>query len=492
MLNEDKIIRLIFGFKVHYLRRQKGYSYQELADLTTLSTSYLNDIEKGKRYPKPDKISVLAEALGVDYNYMVSTDASKKLQPIIDLLKSSFFRLFPLDDFGISPKKLIELFTQTPDKVNAFISTIFRIARNYHVDEKKFYLEALRSYQDMHNNYFPDIEEATRTFKQEFSIGNNIPFTSSFLEDQLLELYGIRVDIKKLGKNKSLRSVRSYYDQQHKTLFIQNNLTEAQINFLLGRELGFQYLEIEERPYETRIIHINSFEKLLNNYRASHFSAALLMDEYDVVADIKELAMNNTWNPGFLVDLLKKYNVTAETFMQRLTNILPRHFGIEDLFFIRLSSNGNLKKYDMTKDLHLSKPQSPYNNELGEHYCNRWVSITSIQDLKKFKRKRLLADAQISKYWNSDKEYLCISLANISNARPDQTVSVTLGLLINPLLKSIFYFLSDPKLKYREVHTTCERCGIMDCKERVAPPIIINSQKNQAEMIESLNNLSSN
>ncbi|NNF34628.1 MAG: helix-turn-helix domain-containing protein [Saprospiraceae bacterium] len=489
MLNEDKIIRLIFGFKVHYLRRQKGYSYQELADLTRLSTSYLNDIEKGKRYPKPDKVSVLAEALGVDYNYMVSTDASKKLQPIIDLLKSSFFRLFPLNDFGLSLEKLLELFTQTPDKVNAFISTIFRIARNYQIDEKKFYLEALRSYQDMHNNYFGDIEEASRAFKSEFSIEEPLPFTSSFLEDQLLELYGIKVNKKKLPQNKELKSVRSYFDINQKILYLQGNLSEAQVNFLLARELGFQFLELKERPFETKIIHIDTFEKLLNNYKASHFAAALLMDEYSLVEDIKMVARKNTWYPMDMIALLKKYNVTAETFMQRLTNILPHHFGIEDLFFIRLAENKNKETYEMTKDLHLTNPQSPYNNELGEHYCHRWVSITSINELKKFKRKSYIADAQISKYWNSDKEYLCISLARSSHDNSDRGVSVTLGLLVNPLLKGIFYFLSDPKLKYREVHTTCERCGIKDCEQRVAPAKIIEAQKEQEDRIEALNNL---
>lgn len=489
MLNEDKIIRLIFGFKVHYLRRQKGYSYQELADLTRLSTSYLNDIEKGKRYPKHDKISVLAEALGVDYNYMVSTDASKKLQPIIDLLKSSFFRLFPLKDFGLSLEKLLELFTQTPDKVNAFISTIFRIARNYQIDEQKFYLEALRSYQDMHNNYFGEIEEASRGFKNEFSIEEPLPFSSSFLEDQLLELYGIKVNKKNLSQNKELKSVRSYFNIQNKILYLQNKLSGAQINFLLARELGFQYLELLERPFETRIIHIDTFEKLLNNYKASHFAAALLMDEYSLVEDIRMMARKNTWYPMDMIALLKKYNVTAETFMQRLTNILPQHFGIEDLFFIRLAESTNKKTYEMTKDLHLTNHQSPYNNELGEHYCHRWVSVTSINELKKYKRKSYIADAQISKYWNSDKEYLCISIARASHDNPDRGVSVTLGLLVNPLLKSIFYFLSDPKLKYREVHTTCERCGIHDCQERVAPAKIIDAQKEQEDRIKALNNL---
>lgn len=493
MLRNEKIIRLIFGFKVHYLRQQKDLSYQELANLTGLSTSYLNDIEKGKRYPKPDKITVLAEALGEDYNYLVSTNASKKLQPIIDLLQSSFFRLFPLQEFGISPEKLLGIFTHTPDKVTAFISTIFKIARNYQVDERMFYLEALRSYQDMYNNYFPELEDAARSFKNEYSIQETLPFTAAFLEDQLEEIYGITTNRKYLFSNKKLQQIRSYYNPTSKVLHIQKGLTVPQQNFLLARELGFQYLDLLERPLETTIIHIETFEKLLNNYKASHFAAAILMDEETLRADINLLARENSWNPDLFLDLLKKYEVTPETLMQRLTNILPKHFGLEDLFFIRLTGSKDLKTFRMTKDLHLSSPQSPYNNELGEHYCNRWVSISSIKELRLKKKSKpeslIVADAQISKYWGTDKEYLCISMARPSSKNGETGVSVTLGLLVNPQLKGSFYFLSDPKIKYREVHTTCERCGIIDCEARVAPPTIIEQEDLQKEIFTALTEL---
>lgn len=493
MLNDNQIIRLIFGFKVRYLRQQKNLSYQELSDVTGLSTSYLNDIEKGKRYPKPDKITLLSAALGVDYNYMVATNASKKLQPIIDLLHSKFFRLFPLEDFGISLEKLLELFTQTPDKVNAFISTIFRIARNYQVDEQRFYLEALRSYQDMHNNHFPEIDAAVKKFRKEYSLKNALIGQAVYLEEQLQEIYGINLDRLHLAENKALTHIRSYYHAAKKILYIQEGLSEEQENFLLARELGFQYMEFKERPFETTITEFDSFEKLLNNYKASHFAGALLMDEDELVSDVRTLARENSWHPDLFLNLLEKYKVTAETLLQRLTNILPHHFGLEDLFFIRLTGSDDLRTFKMTKDLHLSQLHSPYNNELNEHYCNRWVSITSIKELHFIDDKAInasiKADAQISKYWNTDKEYLCISLAKPGFQDPMKGVSVTLGLLVNPHLKSIFHFLSDPNLKYREVHTTCERCGISDCEARVASPSVLQREEKKDAILEALRTL---
>ena len=50
----------------------KNLSLFGLSKLTGLSKSYLNEIEKGKKYPKTDKIVTLSEALEVPYDHLVS------------------------------------------------------------------------------------------------------------------------------------------------------------------------------------------------------------------------------------------------------------------------------------------------------------------------------------------------------------------------------------------------------------------------------------
>ena len=55
--------RIIFGLKVKQLRQDKGLSFAELAKATGMSVSYLNEIEKGKKFPKDDKVAALALAL---------------------------------------------------------------------------------------------------------------------------------------------------------------------------------------------------------------------------------------------------------------------------------------------------------------------------------------------------------------------------------------------------------------------------------------------
>ena len=60
---------------------------------------------------------------------------------------------------------------------------------------------------------------------------------------------------------------------------------------------------------------------------------------------------------------------------------------------------------------------------------------------------------------------------------------------MTPQLKSILNFISDPNLKYREVHTTCERCGISDCEARVASPVIIEQEASEKAVIQALSTL---
>ena len=95
MVASKHVVRLIFGLKVKELRKQRGYSFAELSKRCGLSVSYLNEIEKGKKYPKTDKILSLAEALDVTYDQLVSLKLSKRLSPIADLLQSNFLQELP-------------------------------------------------------------------------------------------------------------------------------------------------------------------------------------------------------------------------------------------------------------------------------------------------------------------------------------------------------------------------------------------------------------
>lgn len=55
---EEKI-----GRRIAMIRKEKGYTQMELAEMVDLSTNYLSDIERGKSSARPDKLVAIMDAL---------------------------------------------------------------------------------------------------------------------------------------------------------------------------------------------------------------------------------------------------------------------------------------------------------------------------------------------------------------------------------------------------------------------------------------------
>jgi transcriptional regulator with XRE-family HTH domain len=482
VINEQNI-RLIFGLKLRQLRQKQGLSPKELADTAGISISYLNEIEKGKKYPKAEKIAQLAEVLGTEYDELVSLRLSRNLAPIAELLNSDLLGLLPLHLFGIGADDLVEIIANAPVKVSAFISTLVGIARNYEMRVEQFYLTALRSYQEMHDNYFEDLENIVDKFRQVNHIADDEPVTLAWLSNHLKEKYAYIIDESLIVKYPDLRSVRSIFSfrKNRNRLLLNSNLNESQKIFQLAKEVGYQFMDLKERNTAPSWVKAESFEQVLNNFKASYFAGALLIPRKQLADDLANFFTTPLWDGNAFLDMMNRYRVSPETFLHRLTSIVPRFFNINQLFFLRFStSSKDPNSYDITKELHLSNPHNPHANALNEHYCRRWVSINLCKEFEKLllddKDAQPIVQAQRSHYISSDNEYFCISVARSMNPTPDTVSSVAIGFSMNADFKSKVAFWHDPQVSVRLVNETCERCALTDCKERVAPAHVLKQQ----------------
>jgi hypothetical protein len=171
-----------------------------------------------------------------------------------------------------------------------------------------------------------------------------------------------------------------------------------------------------------------------------------------------------------MINLIGKFNVSPESFYQRLTNILPKDFQLKNLFFLRLSHQIGADTYQIKKELHITNQQEPHANEMNEHYCRRWVSIKTIVEVLK-QNKNHFFDAQISRYDNSNNEYLVFSSATLDPFKKDCLRSITVGILITPGMKKKFKFIDNPLIQKQIVGVTCETCAVKNCQERASQPI---------------------
>ena len=216
---------------------------------------------------------------------------------------------------------------------------------------------------------------------------------------------------------------------------MRSNLTNNQRTFQYGKELGFQFLNLEQRANTSSLLKVTSFESVLNHFKAGYFSAALMIDRKEFVSDLEAFFQQPTWNPEFLLGLLEKYQPSPEMLYQRMTNLLPEDLGIKKLFFLRVIHAPVEGKFKVDKELHLHKTHHAHGTGLSEHYCRKWLSLSLLEDLQSNKQLELMAGAQRSHYFGTKDEYLMLSIARPAYPSPDKNVSVSLGLLIDKNLR---------------------------------------------------------
>jgi len=481
---EESYIKLIFGLKLKQIRTDKNLSLFGLSKLSGLSKSYLNEIEKGKKYPKPDKISMLAEKLDVPYDQMVSLKLDKNLAPIGDILQSKILKEIPLELFGIKESNLIDIVANAPAKVNAFISTIIEIAQHYNFSRESFFLASVRSFPEANNNYFDDLEQQALKFSKAYQIDLIAPITAQGLEEVLIEEYGYIINNFELINHETLEHLRSVFVPKSKTLLLNNGIDEAQRTFIYAKEIAYNFLEVQDRLFTFPWIKFNNFDQVLNNFYASYFAGVLAIPKVELTTQLDAIFKKNHFDENLFIQSMGVFNASPESFYQRLTNILPKAYNIRNLFFLRFTHKSGSGKFHLKKELHLSHQHSPRANETHEHYCRRWVSLNVLQDISKSKKSHEF-DIQISNYASDDTKYLVLSSATKDPFRDHQYRSISVGLLINKQLERKVKFLEDPSIKTQEVGVTCEQCAIQNCNERKADPIAL-YQEDKNNKIEKI------
>ena len=187
-------LRLILGLKLKSLRQRSGASLREISEKAGVSVSYLSELEQGKKYPKPQKLLRLATALGVPYDELVSLKVTAELGPLKEAVSSGLLREFPFELFGLEREDLVRIISDAPGKAGSLIQTLVEVGRSYDVQVEHFLLSALRTYQQMHANYFEELEGAALELRQARGWSAAAPIEESVLRDFLEDEWSYHID----------------------------------------------------------------------------------------------------------------------------------------------------------------------------------------------------------------------------------------------------------------------------------------------------------
>lgn len=486
-------LRFTLGLKLRTLRQQRDLSLVEVARRSGLAVSYLSEIEKGKKYPKPEKLLELARVLGVPFDELVSPQVSDALGAAKQVFGSEFFREFPFALFGVEPEDLFRLLTDHPERAGALARTFLEVGRLYDVHVEQFLLAALRSYQELHRNYFAEIEESAAQFRHS-RLGGRETVTADDLRRLLVADWGYAIDETRLPGDAELRGQRSVYaGGKPPRLYVNGRLLPSQKAFVLAREVGYRHLELEDRVATSNWLRVDTWEQVLNNFKASYFAGALLMDGERLTADLGRLFARKTFDGDAWLQLIRRHDATPEMFFHRLTELLPERFGLAGLYFMRFThGRAASDPYRLTKVFNLSRVPVPHGVGLDETYCRRWPPLRLLAASSGKPRRRAAftprVDASRVRFLDEGAEFLTLTSVRPLALTDDAGSAVSLGLLLDDALTAKVRFWNDPRLERTDVNLTCERCRLSrrECRERGAPPTLWRAQESHRRREEAL------
>lgn len=461
MKTSSQNIRLIFGLKLRQLRLDQGLNLSQLSAKAGISVSYLNEIEKGKKYPKPEKIGKLATSLNVPYDELVSLRLTRNLSPITQLIETNVLSELPLDFFGIGQGELIELLSVAPLKLSAFVDSIIQIARKYDIQVEQFFYSVMRSYQEMHDNYFPELESAAREFREELGLIPGNYANINILQRYLTQTDDYEVVPDGLADYQELKDVSYAIKKQGKKtwLLLNPNLNETQRLFILGREAGFKYLNLKIRSYAPSWIGANSFEEVLNNFKAHYFSSAILLHERIFLRGLMNFISQKKFDANGVIQLIESTACSPETFLLRITSLVPRYLKFTELFFFRYNHDLQDDTYRQTKEMYASGLRQETQIDLFSKSCQRYAAITSLSGHKHDAPTTTVYDLN---YDNSDFRFLIVGIAGNMSPSEHQKYFVGIGFRINDRFRKWTKFVDDKAIPRKSI----SKQWIMDTSDK--------------------------
>jgi Zn-dependent peptidase ImmA (M78 family) len=347
----------------------------------------------------------------------------------------------------------------------------------------------------MHENYFAEIEQAAAQFAKDhnFEVQRTIPI--NVLKSILKNDFGYVIDETTLINYPELNRFRAIYmDSKPPRIILNHKLFPSQKAFLLGREIGYRHLALREHTVTSSWLKIESFEHVLNNFKASYFSGALLMNQDLLHQDLNKFFSYKRWNGKNLLTLMRRYNATPEMFFYRLSQLIPKLFNMQEMFYLRFNNKVGTNVYELTKELNMSRVIAPHGIGLNEHYCRRWMGLRLLKHMSSrtdWDPEEVLVGAQRSFFIDAGADFFVISMARPLILTEDTNSSISIGFLINDALKHTIRFWNDPQILQIDVNETCERCRLTkaECAERDAPPIIFKRQQRLLKQEETLQKL---
>lgn len=490
----EATLRLALSMKVARLRREQGLSLQALSDQSGLAISYLNEIERGKKFPKPDKILALARALGVEYQKLASPDLGEKLQPLAAALQSGLIEQLPLEVLGTSPAQLLELMGGDPRALSGALDLGAKIAQRFDLNLDDLLRAAVLSYLEQHKHFFGRLETEAAALAAACKLGRDGPPGLAALGDVLRRRWRCTLDPEALAADPDLAGLRSVTIEGPKPrLLVNPQLHPREQAFQIAREIGYRHLGLTPRPVSSPVLRAESYRHQVHEAEASYFAGALLLQRAEFSAGLHAFFASPRWDGEAFLRLMTSQGASPEMFMHRMSQLMLPEFGVEPQFYVRLEQQLDAAEVRVEKEIHYQPMRGIYSIELDEHYCRRWTSVRTLLAYTAACRGKTRPAPRVaiarSRMLGHGEEFLLLAIAYARDVPADVNSCVIVGFDLTDALRRTLRFWDDPAIPRFQEGFTCERCPLTDCTDRVAPPVLerqLSRRQRQIAAVEAL------
>ena len=452
-------IDLQIGHKIKTKRRKLGIAQAALSKKISISPSYLNLIESGKRKVSVDLLLKLANELNIEISDISKKTDTNLYQNLMDLLGDNLFEDLDITNFDIKElvntnpliaKALVKLGDNYKKKNQDIVSKVENISGKF-IDSRKnsFPGEVVSDFLQENENYFPKLEEFASNFFSKIQINNRMGYTS--ICEYLLRKHGIEVkDVvpdekkpftKQFDLAKKIFLVSDYLTLETKKLYAGAQVAQLESNQVIDEYLNSFSFPSEESKKLSKVALLNyAGAAIIMPYKS--FYEECIKQRYDV-----ELLQNT-------------FAVSFEQVAHRITCLQdPKMKGIP-FHMLRADVAGNISKRFSLSGIEIPR----YGGA-----CPRWNIYKAFTMPGKI-------NAAISKMSNGEK-YICIARTvekGIGKHGMEKTL-LSIGLGCQVKYAKDFVYADSLNLNDKKTETpigvNCRTCDRMDCQQRAFPPL---------------------
>jgi len=341
------------GPRLRRLREEQGLTQAAFAASLGLSSSYLNQLEKGGRPVTSSVLTKITEQYGVDSSFFASDSDTRLIAALTEVLAD------PQIATEVPAGEIVELVRAHPDLARAFAALYQRDRRNSEllatltesrnaldgtVDRAALSLphEEVRDYFYQRQNYIDELDRLAETLTNRVRMNRGDVRAS--LETRLAQTHGVtvsrRVDLPD--------GLWHRYDPAERRLDLSAHLTPGQQAFRIATELAFlEHRDVLEQHVADGGFGTPAAEKLALRGLANYYAAAVLLP-YRRFLDTAE-------DFGYDVERLMAFHATGfETICHRLSTLQRPDASGVPFTFVRVDRAGNMSKRQSASGVHIA------------------------------------------------------------------------------------------------------------------------------------------